>query len=159
MPTLVVGSGVQIGFLEGAYKSALDEGNYHLAAQKLLAFSQKYRDSELVDEALFRHAQALSKGGKLQEAQAALQDFLEKRPTSPFKNAAAVELAALQSKLGQPGPPPPQLDRSVLRAARRFTRASEPAGRRDCRRRPPDPGAVLRKRPPRSFGRRRSAGR
>ena len=97
-----------------AGKSALDEGNYDLAAQKLLAFSQKYRDSELVDEALFRHAQALSKGGKLQEAQAALQDFLEKRPTSPFKNAAAVELAALQSKLGQPGPPPPQLDTSQL---------------------------------------------
>src|SRR3954469_18035511 len=95
-------------------KGALDEGKYDVAAQKLLALSQKYRDSELVDEALFRRAQALSKGGKLPEAQAALQEFLEKRRTSPFKTAAAVELAALQSKLGQPGPPPPQLDTSQL---------------------------------------------
>jgi len=95
-------------------KAALDEGKYDLAAQKLGAFAQRYKDSELVDEALFRRAQALSKGGKLQEAQAALQDFLEKRPTSPLKNAAAVELAALQAKMGQPGPPPAQLDTSEL---------------------------------------------
>src|SRR5258705_13116776 len=95
-------------------KAALDEGKYDLAAQKLGASAQRYKDSELVDEALFRRAQALSKGGKPQEAQTALQDFLEKRPTSPFKNAAAVELAALQSKMGQPGPPPAQLDTSGL---------------------------------------------
>ena len=95
-------------------KAALEEGKYELAAQKFAAFAQRYRDSELADEALFRRAQALSKGGKLQEAQAALQEFLEKRPGSPFKNAAALELSAIQSKLGQPGPPPTQLDTSQL---------------------------------------------
>ena len=86
----VVVSGREVPYEEAARaefeagKTALDEGKYDLAAQKLGAFAQKYKDSELVDEALFRRAQALSKGGKLQEAQAALQDFLEKRPTSPF---------------------------------------------------------------------------
>ncbi len=95
-------------------KAALDEGKYEAAAQKFAAFVQRYRDSELVDEALFRRAQALAKAGKLQEAQALLQDFLQKRPGSPFKNAAAVELASVQSKMGQPGPPPAQLDTSAL---------------------------------------------
>jgi ABC-type branched-subunit amino acid transport system substrate-binding protein/predicted negative regulator of RcsB-dependent stress response len=116
----VVLNGRQVPYEEAARsefavaKAALDEGKYELAAQKFAAFAQRYRDSELADEALFRRAQALSKAGKLQEAQTALQEFLEKRPGSPFKNAAAVELAALQSKLGQPGPPPAQLDTSQL---------------------------------------------
>jgi ABC-type branched-subunit amino acid transport system substrate-binding protein/predicted negative regulator of RcsB-dependent stress response len=113
-------NGRQVPYEEAAHsefavaQAALDEGKYDLAAQKFAAVAQRYRDSELADEALFRRAQALSKAGKLQEAQTALQDFLEKRPGSPFKNAAAVELASLQSKLGQPGPPPAQLDTSQL---------------------------------------------
>ncbi|OLD07999.1 MAG: hypothetical protein AUI90_08020, partial [Deltaproteobacteria bacterium 13_1_40CM_3_69_14] len=51
---------------------------------------------------------------KLQEAQVALQDFLERRPTSPFKNSAVVELAAIQAKLGQPAPPLPPVDPSQM---------------------------------------------
>src|SRR6202040_2410953 len=92
----------------------LDDGKYDLAAQRFSAFVQRYKDSQLVDEALFRRAQALTKAGRLQESQSALQDFLEKHPTSPFKNSAALELAAVQSKLGQAGPPPAQLDTSQL---------------------------------------------
>src|SRR5258708_39693814 len=88
-------------------KASLDQGQFELAAAQFGAFVQSYPDSELVDEALFRRGQALSRAGKLQEAQAVLQDFLEKRPTSPFKNPAAVELALVQERLRpQPGAPP-----------------------------------------------------
>ncbi len=116
----VVVNGRQVPYEEAAQpdfqlaKAALDEGKYDLAAQRFSAFVQRYKDSQLVDEALFRRAQALTKAGRLQESQAALQDFLEKHPTSPYKNSAALELAAVQSKLGQAGPPPAQLDTSQL---------------------------------------------
>ncbi len=116
----VVVNGRQVPYEEAAQpdfqlaKAALDDGKYDLAAQRFSAFVQRYKDSQLVDEALFRRAQALTKAGRLQESQAALQDFLEKHPTSPFKNSAALELAAVQSKLGQAGPPPAQLDTSQL---------------------------------------------
>src|SRR4051812_3462361 len=95
-------------------KATLDGGKYDLASQQFAAFIQKFGQSELVDEAMFRRGQALSKAGKLREAQAALQDLLEKRPTSTFKNPAALELASVQSRLGETGPPPPQLDTSQL---------------------------------------------
>ena len=117
---MVVVNGRQVPYEEAAQsdfqlaKAALDDGKYDLAAQRFSAFVQRYKDSQLVDEALFRRAQALTKAGRLQESQAALQDFLEKHPTSPFKNSAALELAAVQSKLGQAGPPPAQLDTSQL---------------------------------------------
>ncbi len=91
-------------------KASLDQGQFELAAAQFGAFVQSYPDSELVDEALFRRGQALSRAGKLQEAQAVLQDFLEKRPTSPFKNPAAVELALVQERLGQQPAPPPNPD-------------------------------------------------
>ena len=117
---MVVVNGRQVPYEEAAQsdfqlaKAALDDGKYDLAAQRFSAFVQRYKDSQLVDEAVFRRAQALTKAGRLQESQAALQDFLEKHPTSPFKNSAALELAAVQSKLGQAGPPPAQLDTSQL---------------------------------------------
>ncbi|HXL38925.1 MAG TPA: penicillin-binding protein activator [Myxococcales bacterium] len=116
----VVVNGRQVPYEEAAQSdfqlanAALDDGKYDLAAQRFNAFVQRYKDSQLVDEALFRRAQALTRAGRLQESQAALQDFLEKHPTSPFKNSAALELAAVQSKLGQAGPPPAQLDTSQL---------------------------------------------
>jgi ABC-type branched-subunit amino acid transport system substrate-binding protein/predicted negative regulator of RcsB-dependent stress response len=116
----VVVNGRQVPYEEAAQsdfqlaKAALDDGKYDLAALRFSAFVQRYKDSQLVDEALFRRAQALTKAGRLQESQAALQDFLEKHPTSPHKNSAALELAAVQSKLGQAGPPPAQLDTSQL---------------------------------------------
>ena len=88
-------------------KTSLDQGQFELAAAQFAAFVQRYPDSELIDEAIFRRGQALEKAGKLPEAQAVLQDFLEKRPTSPFKNPAAVELGLVQQRLGQQPPPPP----------------------------------------------------
>src|SRR3989442_8803600 len=98
----------------GAAKASFDAGKYDLAAQQFASFIQRYRDSDLLDEALFRHGQALAKANKLREAQVALQDFLERRPTSPFKNSAVVELAAIQARLGQPAPPLPPVDPSQM---------------------------------------------
>jgi branched-chain amino acid transport system substrate-binding protein len=57
--------------------------------------------SEDADEARFKAAQALSKSGKLLEAQAALSEILEKYPTSRFKQQAAVELGLVQARLGK----------------------------------------------------------
>lgn len=89
-------------------KASLDQGQFELAATQFGAFVEQYPDSELVDEAQFRRGQALEKAGKLAEAQTVLQQFLEKRPTSPFKNPAAVELGVVQQRLGQaPQQPPP----------------------------------------------------
>src|ERR1041384_2416305 len=88
-------------------KATLDQGQFELAAQQFAAFIDQYPDSELVDEAQFRRGQALDKAGKLAEAQTVLQEFLEKRPTSAFKNPAAVELGIVQQRLGQAAPPPP----------------------------------------------------
>ena len=91
-------------------KATLDQGQYELAAQQFAAFVTDFPDSELADEAQFRRGQALEKAGKLQDAQSVLQEFLEKRPTSAFKNPAAVELGIVQQRLGQapvqqPAPP------------------------------------------------------
>ena len=116
----VMVNGHQVSYEEGARielgaaKASFDAGKYDLAAQQFATFIQRYRDSDLLDEALFPHGQALAKANKLQEAQVALQDFLERRPTSPFKNSAVVELAAIQAKLGQPAPPLPPVDPSQM---------------------------------------------
>jgi len=91
-------------------KASFDEGKFDLAATQFSAFVESYPDSELADEAYFRRGQSLGKSGRLQEAQAALQDFLEKRPTSAFKNPAAVELGIIQQRLGQEAAPPPKPD-------------------------------------------------
>jgi ABC-type branched-subunit amino acid transport system substrate-binding protein/predicted negative regulator of RcsB-dependent stress response len=87
--------------------SSFDQGKYDLAAQQFGSFAQRFPQSQLLDEALVRRGQALAKAGKLQEAQGVLKDFLDRRPDSPFRNIAAVELAAVQNKLGTTTPLPP----------------------------------------------------
>src|SRR3954468_5907712 len=82
-------------------KASFDEGEFEQAVAQFGAFAQKYPDSELVDEAAYRRAQALVRAGKLKDAQVALQEFIDKRPSSPFKGAAALELVQVQTKLGQ----------------------------------------------------------
>jgi len=92
---------------------------------------------------LFRRAQALTKAGRLQESQAALQDFLEKHPTSPFKNSAAWSL-------------PPSSPSSARPARRR--RSWTP--RSSARRRRTRPAAALAESYPAAASReRRCAGR
>lgn len=91
-------------------RQALDDGKFEDAAAQFGAFVQRHPRSELADEAQFRRGQALSKAGKLKEAQAALQEFLEKRPGSPFKSAAALELSAVQAQLGKTPTAPGQPD-------------------------------------------------
>jgi ABC-type branched-subunit amino acid transport system substrate-binding protein/TolA-binding protein len=81
-------------------RAAQDSGDYAQAAKLFAQVAQEYPDSDLADEARFRQGQSLSRGGQLKEAQAALSDFLEKRPNSAYKNPAAVELGLVQAKLG-----------------------------------------------------------
>lgn len=93
--------------------TSFDQGKYEVAAQQFASFAKSYPDSQLIDEAMVRRGQALAKAGKLPEAQAALQDFLARKPDSAFKNVAAVELAAVQNKLGSAAPLPP-VDTSAM---------------------------------------------
>jgi ABC-type branched-subunit amino acid transport system substrate-binding protein/thioredoxin-like negative regulator of GroEL len=81
-------------------KSQFDQGHFDEAAEGFRRFLQKFPESELSDEALYRRGQALSRAGKQVEAQSVLQMLLEQRPNSPFKKAAALELGLVQSKLG-----------------------------------------------------------
>src|SRR5258708_6102755 len=81
-------------------KSQFDQGHFDEAAEGFRRFLQKFPESELSDEALYRRGQALSRAGKQVEAQSVLQMLLEQRPKSPFKKAAALELGLVQSKLG-----------------------------------------------------------
>jgi ABC-type branched-subunit amino acid transport system substrate-binding protein/thioredoxin-like negative regulator of GroEL len=81
-------------------RSQFDQGHFDEAAEGFRRFLQKYPESELSDEALYRRGQALSRAGKQLEAQSVLQTLLEQRPNSPFKKAAALELGLVQSKLG-----------------------------------------------------------
>ncbi len=116
---MVTVNGQKVPYEEAAgaeFRTAMtsyEQGKYDLAAQQFAAFAQRYPDSELIDEAQVRRGQALSKGGKLQEAQSVLQGFLQKKPGSPFANLAAVELSAVQNKLGTAAPLP-QVDASRM---------------------------------------------
>ncbi len=117
---MVTVDGKQVPYEEAARdefakaKASFDGGKFDQAAQQFSSFAQKYPDSELVDEAVFRRAQSFARGGKLREAQSALQDFIEKRPSSPFKGAAALELVQVQNKLGQPPTAVGQVDTSRM---------------------------------------------
>src|SRR5260370_927632 len=81
-------------------KSQFDQGHFDEAAEGFRRFLQRFPESELPDEGLYRRGQALSRAGKQVEAQSVLQTLLEQRPNSPFKKAAALELGLVQSKLG-----------------------------------------------------------
>jgi ABC-type branched-subunit amino acid transport system substrate-binding protein/predicted negative regulator of RcsB-dependent stress response len=82
-------------------KAAQDQGSYDDAAAGYAAFLEKYPDSELADEALYRRGESLERANKLEEAQSVLQELLEKRPNSAFKRPAAVELGLVQARLGK----------------------------------------------------------
>jgi len=85
----------------GRARAALAAGSYDDAAALYAQFLTDFPDSELCDEARLRRGQALERAGKLEEAQALLQDLLEKYPTTRFKHPAAMELATVQGKLAQ----------------------------------------------------------
>lgn len=83
-------------------RAALSAGRFDEAAAQFAAFLRDFPDNELADEARLRRAQALERGGHLLEAQAALQEDLEKHPTSRLKQSEALELSLVQAKLGKP---------------------------------------------------------
>src|SRR5260221_848921 len=82
-------------------REALDAGRFDEALKGFDASLKGHPQSERADEASYRRGQALARAERLEEAQAALQGFLETRPTSHFKEAAALELKLVQAKLSQ----------------------------------------------------------
>jgi ABC-type branched-subunit amino acid transport system substrate-binding protein len=94
-------------------RSSLVAGKYDEAADEYGRAIQDFPDSDQCDEARLRRAQALERGGKLEDAQTVLQEMLEKHPETRFKNPAAMELTLVQKKLAkragaataQPKPP------------------------------------------------------
>jgi ABC-type branched-subunit amino acid transport system substrate-binding protein len=95
-------------------RDAFAAGRWNEAAEKFASFLWEFPQSELAEEGRYRRAQALARAGRLEEATRALQDDLERHPTSRFKSAEAAELATLQGKPGQASvtqtPPPPNPD-------------------------------------------------
>jgi ABC-type branched-subunit amino acid transport system substrate-binding protein len=95
-------------------RDAFAAGRWNEAAEKFASFLWEFPQSELAEEGRYRRAQALASAGRLEEATRALQDDLERHPTSRFKSAEAAELATLQGKPGQASvtqtPPPPNPD-------------------------------------------------
>ena len=90
-----------------AFERAKDawSGNQNERAAELFGkFVTDFPESELCDEARFRRGQALSRAGKNEQARLALEELLEKYPTTRFKAPAAVELSLLQGKLGRAQP-------------------------------------------------------
>jgi branched-chain amino acid transport system substrate-binding protein len=83
-------------------KQAQDAGRNEEALRTYRDVIARFSDSGAADEARFREGQALARMGKLQDAQAKLSEFLERRPNSAFKKDAALELSAVQTKLGNP---------------------------------------------------------
>ena len=78
-----------------------DRGQFDEAARVYAAFLQAHPASTLADEAHVRRGVALEKAGKLREAKQELERFLEARPTSAWKNQAVLELAEVQTRLGE----------------------------------------------------------
>ncbi|GAC1337781.1 MAG: hypothetical protein NVSMB23_04720 [Myxococcales bacterium] len=109
--------GTSQGFARG--REALAAGRFDEAAAQFAAFLRAHPDDPLADEARLRRAQALERAGRLLEAQAALQDDLEKHPTSRLKQSEVLELALVQGKLGKPqgGPGPGQMSEEEKRRA------------------------------------------
>src|SRR5919108_1787442 len=83
-------------------KQAQDAGRNEDALKGYRQILERYGDSSAADEARFREGQTLSRMGKLQDAQAKLSELLEKHPNTAFKKDAALELSAVQTKLGNP---------------------------------------------------------
>jgi branched-chain amino acid transport system substrate-binding protein len=81
-------------------KQALEASRYEEAARGFQQVIDRFGESAAADEARLRKGQALARAGKLQDAQAALTLLLEKHPNSSFKKEAALELSAVQAKLG-----------------------------------------------------------
>src|SRR5439155_2375585 len=83
-------------------KQAQDAGRNDEALKTYRDVIARFGESAAADEARFREGQTLARMGKLQDSQAKLGDLLEKHPNTAFKKDAALELSAVQTKLGNP---------------------------------------------------------
>jgi ABC-type branched-subunit amino acid transport system substrate-binding protein len=102
----VVVNGREVSY-DDAANDVLARGKRALAAgrtdEALKAFREvidRYGQSAAADEGRFLEGQALARAGRLQDAQAKLTELLEKHPNTAFKKEAALELSAVQTKLG-----------------------------------------------------------
>jgi ABC-type branched-subunit amino acid transport system substrate-binding protein len=77
---------------------------------------------------MYRRGQALARADRLEEAQAALQRFLEERPTSRFKDPAALELKLVQARLAKNQEAAEALQKSVDAQREREKALSTPRG-------------------------------
>ena len=83
-------------------KQAQEAGKNEEALKGYREIVARYGETAAADEARFREGQTLARMGKLQDAQARLSELLEKHPNTAFKKDAALELSAVQTKLGNP---------------------------------------------------------
>lgn len=81
-------------------KRALSAGRNDEALKAFREVIDRFGQSAAADEARLLEGQTLARAGKLQEAQVKLTELLEKHPNSSFKKEAALELSAVQAKLG-----------------------------------------------------------
>ena len=109
-------------------RAALDAGRFDEAAEGFAAFLKRHPQAEQADEAMYRRGQALARADRLEEAQVALQGFLEERPTSRFKGAAALELQLVQAKLSKNQEAAQSLQKSVDAQREREKAESTPRG-------------------------------
>ncbi len=84
----------------GRGKRALAAGRTEEALKAFREVIERFGQSAAADEARFLEGQTLARAGRLQEAQAKLTELLEKHPNTSFKKEAALELSAVQTKLG-----------------------------------------------------------
>ncbi|MFL5310791.1 MAG: ABC transporter substrate-binding protein [Myxococcales bacterium] len=84
----------------GRGKRALAAGRTDDALKAFREVIDRFGQSAAADEARFLEGQALARAGRLQDAQGKLTDLLEKHPNTSFKKEAALELSAVQTKLG-----------------------------------------------------------
>ncbi len=80
--------------------NAFADSKWAEAERLFAAVVAKYPQSALVAEARYRRGVALNRQQKFADGRAALREFLEKHPTSPYAKQAAVELGLAEAKLG-----------------------------------------------------------
>ena len=109
-------------------RAALDAGRFDEAADGFAAYLKAHPRGEQADEAMYRRGQALARADRLDAAQVALQSFLEERPTSRFKDPAALELQLVQAKLSKNQEAAQSLQKSVDAQREREKAESTPHG-------------------------------
>ncbi|HEY6051141.1 MAG TPA: tetratricopeptide repeat protein, partial [Thermoanaerobaculia bacterium] len=106
-PRKVVINGQEVLYEDAAVQAfrraqnAYDSKQWEAAAKGFAEVTTRYGESSYADQARLQRARALQNLGRLDEAQAAYAELLEKHPGSPLKKEAALELSQLQARQGK----------------------------------------------------------